>query len=238
MDEDSTASSTFGWLLMWAWGLLLSTCAEADWLLKADANRRSGYLRKGFSGRLLDAGCSSSSDKESIHKEIFESGKLHEVEAAVRVGASESHPCVILKGHPGITLLACPIWHPCFDPGVVAHEHCDRGAPAHCSQNWAAGRCLALQSSMGYCWPLRLGRVTSSIVSASRAPEAGDARGYAFAGMLVDSGLHVCVSRQEEVCCSQPSALVAGRSGLSTDILHFYVDGNPVRNRNDPVSPP
>ncbi|CAE7175858.1 unnamed protein product, partial [Symbiodinium pilosum] len=70
---------------MWAWGLLLSTCAEADWLLKADANRRSGYLRKGFSGRLLDAGCSSSSDKENIHKEIFESGKLHEVEAAVRV---------------------------------------------------------------------------------------------------------------------------------------------------------
>ena len=67
------------------WGLVLSCTAETDWLLFRDAEINSGHLRKDFSGRILDAGCSSSSDKETIHHEVLQSGKMHEVEEAVRV---------------------------------------------------------------------------------------------------------------------------------------------------------
>ncbi|CAE7942823.1 unnamed protein product, partial [Symbiodinium necroappetens] len=85
LDEEGTLGSTCGLLMLFFWGLVLSCTAETDWLLFRDAEINSGHLRKDFSGRILDAGCSSSSDKENIHHEVLQSGKMHEVEEAVRV---------------------------------------------------------------------------------------------------------------------------------------------------------
>lgn len=85
LNEEGTLASTCVFLMLLFWGLVLSCAAETDWLLFRDAEISSRHLRKDFSGRILDAGCSSSSDKDNIHREVLQSGKMHEVEEAVRV---------------------------------------------------------------------------------------------------------------------------------------------------------
>ncbi|CAE7808106.1 unnamed protein product [Symbiodinium sp. CCMP2592] len=70
-------------LLEWLFYLILSGVFAADWARLKDTRRRSEMLRNKFSGRLLEAQCSSDADRASIHHELFESGNLHQVEVAV-----------------------------------------------------------------------------------------------------------------------------------------------------------
>ncbi|CAJ1345431.1 unnamed protein product [Effrenium voratum] len=63
--------------------LVACCCVEFDRLRTSDAFHRSRLLRKGYSGKLTDAQCSSSADKEKIYQEILDSGKGKEVEDAV-----------------------------------------------------------------------------------------------------------------------------------------------------------
>jgi len=73
-----------GRLLTWLCGLVITYCLEFDRIMASDASLRSKLLRKDFSGRLLDARCSSDSDRESILEELSQSGKAKEVEQAVK----------------------------------------------------------------------------------------------------------------------------------------------------------
>lgn len=73
-----------GRLLTWLCGLVITYCLEFDRIMASDASLRSKLLRKDFSGRLLDARCSSDSDRESILEELSQSGKAKEVEEAVK----------------------------------------------------------------------------------------------------------------------------------------------------------
>ena len=51
----------------------------------SDAALRSKFLNAGFSGKLLDAQCSSESDRANILEEVLQSGKVAEVEEVVKV---------------------------------------------------------------------------------------------------------------------------------------------------------
>ena len=71
------------YVLHWLVFLVLAGIFKADWVRLQDARQRSGMLRNKFTGSLLDAKCSSDEDTTNIHRELFESGNLHEVEVAV-----------------------------------------------------------------------------------------------------------------------------------------------------------
>ncbi|CAE7361798.1 unnamed protein product [Symbiodinium natans] len=72
-------------LLFWGVGLTATIAAQCDRILAADAKLRGRLLRNKFSGRLLDAECSSEIDKRNIETELLQSGKGPEVEEAVQV---------------------------------------------------------------------------------------------------------------------------------------------------------
>ncbi|CAE7221889.1 unnamed protein product [Symbiodinium microadriaticum] len=69
--------------LYWLFCLLMCGVFAADWARFKDTRRRSEMLQNKFTGRLPEAQCSADADRASIHHEVFESGKLHEVEVAV-----------------------------------------------------------------------------------------------------------------------------------------------------------
>ena len=72
-------------LSLWWMGLCVTTAAQSDRILAADAALRSRQLHNGFTGRLLDAACSSEIDKINIEMELQQSGKGPDVEETVKV---------------------------------------------------------------------------------------------------------------------------------------------------------
>ena len=69
---------------VWLMFLVFTCGAEADRLAAVDASLRSQFFQRNFSGKLLDAECSSLGDKAAIHQELLQSGKEREVELAVQ----------------------------------------------------------------------------------------------------------------------------------------------------------
>ncbi|CAE7214994.1 unnamed protein product [Symbiodinium sp. CCMP2592] len=69
-----------------AWICFLAFCcgAEVDRMATVDGSLRSLFLARSFSGRLLEAECSSLDDKAKIHEELLKSGKAQDVEQAVQ----------------------------------------------------------------------------------------------------------------------------------------------------------
>ena len=70
---------------LWIICMFIFCAIEVDIVMHEDAAIRSEFLQRDFSGRLLEAKCSSDADRDNIIQELMQSGSSQQVEEAVNI---------------------------------------------------------------------------------------------------------------------------------------------------------
>ncbi|CAJ1330431.1 unnamed protein product [Effrenium voratum] len=88
---------------LWIICMFIFCAIEVDIVMHEDATIRSEFLQRDFSGRLLDAKCSSDADRENITQELMQSGTAQQVEETVNMMVRMHHVTPELRRTASLT---------------------------------------------------------------------------------------------------------------------------------------